>query len=102
MDINEIVIYDIVAASRTVEEHILIVGRIFQRLAKYGLKLKTQKYKVACSEIEYLGYKISKTGTEPLDRHIQAIKNYLQPKNLCEFVWAFVHILGNLFGDFPK
>lgn len=39
---NEIVIYvdDIVVTSKTVEEHIVILGKIWDRLASYRLKIK--------------------------------------------------------------
>lgn len=83
---NEMVIYmdDIVIASKTLEEHIILLEKSLSRLATYGLKLKIQKCKFAYTKIEYLGYKVSRKGIEPSDAHVDSIKQYPMPKNVRE------------------
>lgn len=62
---GEMVVYmdDIVISSKTLEEHIQLLGEILDRLAMYGLQIKIQKCKFAYNEIEYLGYKVSRKGS---------------------------------------
>ena len=65
------------------------VRMIFRRLEEYGLALALPKCSFAKSEVEFLGYKISKNGITPLDNKIQSITDFPQPttqKQLLKFL----------------
>ena len=53
---------------------------------------------MACSEIEYLGHRVSKECVQPLESHIQAVKEFPRPKTKKK-VRGFIG-LGNFYRDF--
>ena len=72
---------DIIIFSNTVEEHIMKLERVFDRLRKFNLKLKLTKCSFLQSEIAYLGYRITSNGVKPDPEKIQSLKTYPVPKN---------------------
>ncbi len=55
---------DIVVFSSTVEEHLLRLEAIFQRLGDAGLKLKPSKCHLLQRRIKYIGHVVSENGIE--------------------------------------
>lgn len=47
---------DILVSGRTEAEHLQILGRVFDRLAKFGLKLNREKCEFSKDFLEYLGH----------------------------------------------
>ena len=50
---------DLLIVSRSIAEHVEHLRKVFQRLEKANLKLKSQKYKFAQQRIEHLGYTVT-------------------------------------------
>ena len=61
-----VIIYidDILIHSKTMEEHVLQVRKVLNRLRAYQLYLKTEKCFFACKEVEYLGHKVTPDGID--------------------------------------
>ena len=60
------------------------VREVLEVLDKANLQLKADKCKIACTEIEWLGYKLSGEGVTPINGKIQGISERLRPNNLKE------------------
>ena len=81
-DIANAYLDDIIVAGGTFEEHMQNVQLVFTRLAQHGLKLNSEKCKLFQGEVEYLGHTVGREGIKPLDKNIQAIVEYPQPKTI--------------------
>ena len=57
---------------------------VLEVLDEANLQLKADKCKIACTEIEWLGYKLSGEGVAPINGKIQGINEKLRPNNLKE------------------
>ena len=76
---------DILVASKgSFNDHKKIVYKILSTLDSYIFAVKWSKCKFFQKEIEWLGFKISKTGIAPLFDKTKAIKDIPIPKNLKE------------------
>ena len=64
--------------------HMQKVREVLEVLDKANLQLKADKCKIACTEIEWLGYKLSGEGVTPINGKIQGISERLRPNNLKE------------------
>ena len=74
---------DILIASKgTFLDHKKIVLKVLSTLEEYNFAVKWTKCKLFQKEIEWLGFKISKTGIAPLFDKTKAIKDLPIPKNL--------------------
>ena len=60
------------------------VREVLEVLDKANLQLKVDKCKIACTEIEWLGYKLSGEGVAPKNGKIQGISERLRPNNFKE------------------
>ncbi|RYZ79501.1 MAG: hypothetical protein EOO68_38820, partial [Moraxellaceae bacterium] len=96
---GSVVIYldDITLASKTIPEHLDLLKRVLRRLAEFRLKIKTKKCKFCYSEIDMLGFTINSQGARPSDRHIEAVRNMMPPKNVDQ-----THKLNGLFSFFRR
>lgn len=83
---NKILIYidDILIPTFSVVENLQILREVLIRLKEYGLELNLEKCTFLRKEIEYLGYLVSYEGITMCNRHIQAIIDFPQPKNIKE------------------
>ena len=75
---------DIIIFSRTEEEHLEHLEKIFWKLREYGLKMKRKKCDFFKKHLQYLGHLVSEEGFEPLPKKIKSIKNMLPPKTAKE------------------
>lgn len=73
---------DITLVSKTIPEHLLLLKRVLRRLAEFRLEIKPSKCKFCYSEIDILGFTVNSQGIRPNDRHLEAVKNMLPPKNV--------------------
>ena len=64
----------------TFEDHMEKLDLVFQRLQQAGLKVNANKSFFARTELEYLGYWISREGIQPLKEKVQAILKIAEPK----------------------
>jgi len=88
---GDVVVYmdDILVATETLESHINVLKEVFTILVSNKLELKLGKCAFLYTEVEYLGYKVSKRGIQPTDRGIAAVQNFPEPKTTKE-VHSFV------------
>ena len=62
------------------KDHLQCLEMVFQRLSDTGLKVNAKKSFFGRSELEYLGYWISRSGIQPIAKKVEAIKNIAIPK----------------------
>lgn len=56
---------DILIASYTLDSHFDTLKKVFTVLVQNKLELRLDKCLFLCTEIEYLGYKVSRVGLKP-------------------------------------
>ena len=91
---------DIVIATKTREEFEVTLEMILSRLKEAGLRLKREKCEFEVSEIEFLGFVISKEGIRPSETKFAAIQKYPEPKTKKE-LQQFLGLI-NLYAPFLK
>ena len=81
---KDIVVYmdDVLVATVTMEHHLKILKQLFICLVDNLLELRIDKCKFLCTEIEFLGYRISKDGIQPNKSGIEALERYPIPQDL--------------------
>lgn len=75
---------DILVFSQSAELHKQHLTQLFQRLREYGVLLNAPKCEWGKSDMTFLGYRVSATGTQPLESKVQAIQEYPVPKTIKE------------------
>ena len=73
---------DIIIYSKNMKEHIEHIRLVFEKLAKYQLRLNVEKCEFASDKVYYLGHVISKDGIFPGPEKIEAVENFPTPKRL--------------------
>ncbi|KAF4135169.1 Reverse transcriptase (RNA-dependent DNA polymerase) [Phytophthora infestans] len=82
---------DIVVFTRGgIEQHVLELACVFERLAAAGLTLKLKMCKFAVKTMEYLGHQLSCDGVRPLQRLVTAVQEFPTPTDTVE-AKRFVH-----------
>jgi hypothetical protein len=92
---------DIVIWSETLEEHVRNVRLILQALEDAKLYCNPKKTKLFCSEIHFLGHRISARGVEPDEGKADRIKNWPIPKSSSD-VRSFLGLVRYLAAFLPK
>ncbi len=62
------------------EEHLEKLNEVLQHLKATGLQVNAKKSSFGHPEVEYLGYKISRNGSQPLTKKVEAIQKTAVPK----------------------
>lgn len=75
---------DVIITGKDDKEHIGILCQVFDRLQKYGLKIKKEKCVFLSESVTYLGFVISKNGVSPCPSKIEAISKMPRPQNITE------------------
>jgi hypothetical protein len=75
---------DIIIGSRSVEEHVLHLRTLFQRLQAAGLVINGEKCVFGIEEVEFLGHHVNATGVAPIASRIAAILEHPQPTTVKE------------------
>lgn len=73
---------DILVYSKTLEEHLELLKKVFRILEKHQFLIKKSKCKFAQKTVDYLGHVISAAGVATDPSKVQAVKNWPTPKNL--------------------
>ena len=121
LHLNWCIIYldDIIVFSRTPQEHVQRLHRVFAKLASAGLKLKQNKCDFFKRKITYLGYVVSEEGIEVDPKKTEAVWEGPVPKTVTDvrsflgftnqyrkFISKYAHIVGPLnqlvLGDTAK
>ena len=74
----------LIVTKGTKNEHLDKVREVLKTLDNAELQLKTGKCKIAQSEIEWLGFKMTKDGIWPVNTKVQGITDTLRPENIKE------------------
>ena len=62
-------------------DHLLKLEEVFRRLRKADLKVHLRKFFFGKTELEYLGFIITRTGIKPLPQKVEAIQALSAPTN---------------------
>ncbi len=62
------------------DDHLEKLEKVLVRLQKAGLKVNARKSFFGHSELEYLGYWVTRSGIQPISKKVEAIKNIAPPK----------------------
>ena len=73
---------DIIVYNRSVEEHLTLLGKVFARLRKAGLKIKPSKCHLLQTSVFYLGHVVSEKGVETDPEKIRCIADWPIPSSL--------------------
>lgn len=95
---------DIIVFSNSLQEHLLKLRTIFDRLRQTNLKVQLDKSEFLRKEVLYLGHTITKDGLRPNDDKIKAVLNYPLPKTTTE-IKSFLGLVGyyrRFIKDFAK
>ena len=71
---------DVLIISTDWEDHLHTLDQFFQKCIENGITLKPSKTYLAAESIDYLGFRLSKEGIEPLKSKIEPIINYPLPR----------------------
>ena len=72
---------DVLIISTDWHEHLKTLDEFLNRCIQNGITLKPSKTKIAAEAIDYLGFRLSRDGIEPLQEKIQAIIKQPIPKS---------------------
>ena len=89
---------DIIVYSNSFDEHVEHLDCVFKALRAANLKLHPKKCALFKEEVHFLGMKLTKSGVQPSDEHVQAVKTYPVPKNV-KSVRSFLGLV-NFFRKF--
>ena len=62
------------------EDHLIQIEQVLKRLNNAGLKVNAEKSVFFATEIEYLGFWLTREGIKPMPEKVQAIRNLERPK----------------------
>lgn len=93
LDICFIYLDDLIIFSKTYEEHVERLEKIFQRLREVNLKLSPKKCEFFKKKVKYVGNIVSEEGIEPDPDKINKVQNWPKPRNSDE-VRQFLGFVG--------
>ena len=73
---------DVIVFSESIVEHINHLQMVFDCLKKAGLKLNSEKCRILCSKVEYLGHTVTPYGLRPNKSNLDAVKDFPVPTNI--------------------
>ena len=82
---------DIIIFSKTPQEHLSHIRKVFEKLRSANLSMKMSKCNFFSEEIQYLGHILSAKGIRPLQSKTHAIQHMqppAMPKQVQSFLWV--------------
>ena len=81
-----VVVYldDILIYSKSEEEHIELVKKVLDRLAKYQLAVSVTKSGFHVKSVEFWGYMVATNGVTMSERKVESIRNWKPPRSVKE------------------
>src|SRR5206468_3993167 len=73
---------DVIIGSKTFEEHLNDLQKLFNRLREFGLSIKLVKCKFFQEKLSYLGHEVSSTGIQPGPAKISAVTKMQPPTDI--------------------
>ena len=106
-DMEQVYCYldDLLIFSKTEEDHLATLDKIFSRLANAGLSISLKKCQFGQESLEYLGYKVDSTGISPMAKKIEALNKFPAPskqKELLGFLGALNYYRASLPNQSPE
>lgn len=74
----------LVATSGSKEDHLQVLKQVFERLAKYNVRIRAQKCQFFKTEVIYMGFRLSSQGIHPVRSKLDAIYNAPRPTCVTE------------------
>ncbi len=71
----------LIISKQSFEEHLEHLERVLSRLNEAGLRVNMAKSKFCQTQLDYLGYTISREGIKPIMKKVKAILQIAPPKN---------------------
>ena len=96
---------DVIIFSETIEEHLIHLEKVLNKLAEYGIFINFEKCQFAMNSVSFLGHNISDKGILPTVQNLQKILDFSLPKDadhlrsflgMCSFYKKFVPDYSNL------
>lgn len=84
---------DIVCFSKSLNEHIQHLRKIFQKLKEFNLKVQLDKSEFLRKEVEFLGHVITQEGVKPNPSKIEAVEKFPLPTTPKE-IKSFLGLIG--------
>lgn len=86
INLHDCLIYldDVIIFSKTIEQHITRLEKVFQRLQEYNLKLNPKKCKFFKTKVTYLGHVVSSEGIQTDPSKVEAVKTWPRPNTVKE------------------
>lgn len=81
-DICLVYIDDLIIFSRTFDDHLINLKKVFHRLREANVRLKPSKCYFVQSKVEYLGHVVSAEGLSPNPNKIKAVQEFPVPTNI--------------------
>lgn len=83
---NKVIIYidDILIMSETIEEHLKLVQKVLNTLAKYYIKIKVKKCEFFKPSVTFLGHILSSEGISKCPEYTNKVANFPRPTNVTE------------------
>lgn len=75
--------------SKTFDEHMEKLTRVFDRISTAGLKLKPEKCQLLQTEVTFLGHVVSGEGVRPHPSNILKIKEWPPPQTVTQIRQAY-------------
>ena len=75
---------DILITGATLEEHLINLAEVLDRLSTHGMRLKREKCKFLQDSVEYLGHCIDTDGVHTSPSKVEGISKVPTPKNVTE------------------
>ena len=95
---------DTLAASKTFEEHMQLLRRIFQSYRDYGLLISPKKTKLFRQSVDFLSVKLSEDGLFPMDKGTEKVMAWpkpVKPKDVAAFT-GFIQYYSQFLPDFSE
>ena len=70
---------DLLVASDSPEEHQQHLRQVLQRLSEHGIIINPSKCEFGITELDFLGYRVSSQGIQPLQERVKAVKDFPTP-----------------------
>jgi hypothetical protein len=84
---------DIIVYSTSLEEHILLLKKVFSKLRESNLKIQLDKSHFLKQEVEFLGHVVTPEGVKPNPDKIKAIKKFPIPRTVRQ-IKSFLGLIG--------
>ena len=92
---------DVLVASENPEQHLGDLRAVFEALETNGLVVNRKKCILGVPELEFLGFKVNSTGTQPLPDRVASILEYERPKSIKD-LQRFLGVFGYYRRFVPK